>query len=120
MKRYFGRMLLLLPFVAMGPAMADSPRTIEMTASHYEFSPARIEMKMGERVRLNLKSVDGAHGFYGRALDVDLQIPADGSTVSVDLAPTQPVTYVIQCNQYCGRGHRIMNARLVVLPADQP
>jgi cytochrome c oxidase subunit II len=118
MKRFLPRLLLLLPFVAMAPALADSPRTIEMTASHYQFSPARIEMKMGERVRLNLKSIDGPHGFSGRALGVDVKIPADGSTVSIDLAPPQPGTYIIQCSQYCGRGHKAMGARLVVTPGE--
>jgi cytochrome c oxidase subunit II len=119
MKRFLPRLLLLLPFVAMAPAMADSPRTIEVTASHYEFSPERIEMKMGERVRLNVRSVDGAHGFFGRALGIDMKIPADGTPVAIDLAPTQPGTYVIQCSEYCGRGHRVMKARLVVTPAEE-
>lgn len=114
MKRYLAQLLLALPFIAMAPAMADSPRTVEMTVERYEFSPARIEMKMGERVRLNIRSIDGAHGFHARAMGLDAQIPADGSVVSLDLDPKQAGTYVIQCSEYCGRGHRLMQARVVV------
>jgi cytochrome c oxidase subunit 2 len=116
MKRYLARLLLALPFVAMAPAMADSPRTIDVTVSRYAFSPNRIDVRVGERVQLRLRSTDGAHGFLVQSFDVDAQIPEDGSTVTVDLVPGEAGTFAIACSAYCGRGHRMMKAQLVVAP----
>jgi cytochrome c oxidase subunit II len=117
MKRYLAQLLLFLPFAAMAPAMADSPRTIEVTVARYEFSPRVIEVGVGERVRLNITSTDGDHGFRVQPFGVDAQIPADGRAVSVDLTPTQAGVFDIQCSNYCGRGHKIMRAKLVVTAA---
>jgi heme/copper-type cytochrome/quinol oxidase subunit 2 len=44
---------------------------------------------VGERVRLNITSTDGDHGFRVQPFGVDAQIPADGRAVSVDLTPTE-------------------------------
>ena len=116
MKRWLARLLLTLPFVAMAPAMADSPRTIDVTVSRYMFSPAMIEVGVGERVRLNLRSTDGAHGFRVEQLGLDAQIPPDGTAVSLDLTPSKAGTFYVQCSAYCGKGHQRMKARLVVTP----
>jgi len=112
MKRYLARLLLTLPFAAMAPAMADSPRTIDVTVSPYAFSPATIQVEAGERVRLNLRSTGGAHGFHLGALGVDASIPGDGRTVIVDLTPADPGTFEIVCAGHGTSGHE--NARLVV------
>lgn len=115
MKRFLPTLLLALPFiVALSPALADSPRTIEITLSRYAFSPAQIEVGLGEQVRLKVTSIDGAHGFEIRQLGVNAPIPSDGKTVTLDLMPTEAGTFEIQCSGYCGRGHHRMKARLVV------
>jgi cytochrome c oxidase subunit 2 len=114
MKRFLPTLLLALPFVvAMVPAVADSTRTIEITLSRYAFSPPQIEVGLGERVRLNVTSVDAEHGFQVKELGLNVPIPA-GRTVTLDLMPTEAGTFEIQCSGYCGRGHRHMKARLVV------
>jgi heme/copper-type cytochrome/quinol oxidase subunit 2 len=74
-------------------------------------------VSVGERVRLNLRSTDGAHGFHSTALGVDAHIPADGTPVAIDLTPTEPGVFDFQCTDYCGRGHKLMKARLVVTAA---
>jgi cytochrome c oxidase subunit 2 len=118
MKRFLPTLLLALPFiVALAPALADSPRTIDITLSRYAFSPEQVEVGLGERVRLNVTSVDGAHGFQVKELGVDVPIPA-GRTVMLDLIPTEAGTFEIQCSGYCGRGHKRMRARLVVTASE--
>jgi len=42
---------------------AHSTRTIDVKLSRYAFSAERIEVRLGEPVRLNVVSVDGTHGF---------------------------------------------------------
>ena len=61
--------------------------TTFVTVSRYAFSPERIEVRVGERVWLNVVSVDGAHGFQVKALGLNAGIPADGRTLTFELTP---------------------------------
>jgi cytochrome c oxidase subunit II len=116
MKRFLPSLLLALPFlVALAPAAADTTRTIDVTVSRYEFSPDVIEMKLGEKVRLNIVSVDGSHGFQVKELGLQARIP-NGKAVVLDVTPTAAGSYEIKCSEYCGAGHSRMKARLVVKP----
>ena len=116
MKRFAPTLLLALPFVvALAPEAARSTRTIDVTLSRYAFSPDRIEVGLGERVRLNVTSVDGTHGFQVKALALNARI-RDGKTVTVELTPKEAGTFEIECSEYCGRGHGRMRARLIVTP----
>lgn len=117
MKRFGPTLLLALPLVvALVPEAVDSTRIIDVTVSRYAFSPDRIEVRVGERVRLNVVSADGTHGFQVKALGLNAGIPAGGRTVTVELTPKQVGTFEINCSEYCGRGHRRMKASLVVTP----
>ena len=116
-KRFGPTLLLALPLlVALVPQAVDSTRTIDVTVSRYAFSPERIEVQVGERLRLNVVSVDGTHGFQVKALGLNVGIPADGRTVTVELTPTEVGTFEITCSEYCGRGHGRMKASLIVTP----
>jgi cytochrome c oxidase subunit II len=116
MKRSLSWLLLALPFiVALAPAAADTTRTIDVTVSRYEFSPDVIELTRGEKVRLNIVSVDGAHGFQVKELGLQARIP-NGKAVSLDVTPTEVGSFEIKCSEYCGAGHSRMKARLVVKP----
>jgi len=116
-KRYLARLVLALPFlVAMAPAMADAPRTIDVAVSRYAFTPEKIEMRVGERVRLNVRSMDRGHGFQVKELGLDAQVPSRGM-VTVDVMPTEAGTFEVACSDYCGPGHMRMRARIVVSPA---
>jgi cytochrome c oxidase subunit 2 len=117
MKRFAPKLLLALPVVvALGPHAADATRTIDITLSRYAFSPERIEVRLGERVRLNIESIDGTHGFQVKELGLDVRIPADGKAVTVEVTPKEAGTFTIRCSQYCGRGHGRMKATLIVTP----
>ena len=117
MKRFGPTLLLAVPLlVALAPEAFDSTRTIDVTVSRYAFSPEHIEVRVGERVRLNVVSVDGTHGFQVKALGVNASIPANSRMVTVELTPTEVGTFEINCSKYCGRGHGRMKASLVVTP----
>ena len=117
MKRFAPTLLLALPFVvALAPHAADSTPTIDVTLSRYAFSPERIEVLLGERVRLNVVSADATHGFRVKELGLNARIPADGRTVTVELTPKEAGTFEINCSEYCGTGHRRMRAWLIVRP----
>ena len=119
MRRLASKLLLVLPLVvALAPGAAHSPTTIDVRISRYAFSPERIEVRLGETVRLNVASVDGTHGFQVRALGLRAHIPAGGKTVTIDLTPRQAGTFEITCSEYCGSGHGRMRAQLIVTPRD--
>lgn len=110
-------LFLAVPFlVALAPYAADSTRTINVTLSRYAFSPERIEVLLGERVRLNVVSADRTHGFQIRQLGLNVRIPAGGTTMNVELTPKEAGTFEITCSEYCGSGHHRMKARLIVSP----
>lgn len=115
MKGYLAALLLVLPFVvAIVPAVSPSTRTIDITLSRDAFSPRQIEVRLGERVRLNLTSTDGAHGFEVKELGLNARIPAGGETVTLDLTPTDPGTFDIKSSDECGDCNSGIIARLVV------
>lgn len=95
----------------------DSIRTVDVVLSRYAFSPERIEMRLGEPVRLNVVSTDSVHGFQVKALGLKVRVPGRAGAVTIDLAPGKAGTYRITCSEYCGSGHSRMQAWLVVTPA---
>ena len=117
MKRFAPTLLLALPLVvALAPQAVDSTRTIDITLSRYAFTPERIEVLLGQRVRLNVVSADGTHGFQVKELGLNTRIPAGGRTMTVELTPKEAGTFEIKCSEYCGSGHGRMKAWLIVRP----
>jgi len=109
-------LLLALPLAVAQAPDSDSIRTIDVTLSRFTFSPERIELRLGERVRLNVVSADSAHGFQVKELGLNVRTPARGRPVTVELTPKAPGTFQINCSEYCGSGHSRMKALLIVTP----
>jgi cytochrome c oxidase subunit 2 len=110
--------LLLMLLMALVQARTTDPiRTVDVALSRYAFSPERIEVHVGEPVRLNVVSTDGTHGFQVKALGLNVHVPSRGTAVTIDLTPREAGTYRISCSEYCGTGHSRMQGWLVVSPA---
>ena len=86
---------------------------IAITAKRFEFSPKEITIKMGETVKLQLKSEDVTHGFYVEALGLDEDIEA-GKITEVSLTPQARGKYTTICNYLCGAGHGNMKMTITV------
>lgn len=108
-------MLLAFPLVPQPADTGASIRIIDVTISRYAFSPERIEVRVGERVMLNLLSVDAVHGFQVKELGLNARTPARGRT-AIELTPKTAGTFRITCSEYCGSGHSRMRAWLIVTP----
>jgi cytochrome c oxidase subunit II len=93
----------------------EDVKTIEVTASRFQFEPATISVTQGDRVRLRLHSVDRSHSFAIKAFRVKALIPKAGEAVTVDFIADQPGTFAFTCSEYCGTGHSGMKGKLVVL-----
>ena len=89
-------------------------KTIDITASRYQFEPATISVAQGDSVRLRLRSLDRSHAFAIKAFRVKTVIPKGGETVTVEFTVDQAGTFAFTCSEYCGPGHSGMKGALVV------
>jgi cytochrome c oxidase subunit II len=90
-------------------------KTIDVTASRFQFEPETISVAQGDSVRLRLHSADRSHAFAIKAFRVKVVIPKGGETVNVEFVAEQAGTFAFTCAEYCGTGHSEMKGRLVVL-----
>jgi nitrosocyanin len=88
-------------------------RIIEVKASRYKFEPDPIVVKLGEKVRLVVTSIDVAHGIAISEFKINLSVPA-GKTESVDFVADKKGSFQAYCSVYCGPGHAHMHGTLVV------
>lgn len=88
--------------------------TVYIQARQFTFTPSRIRLRRGEHYTLSFYAVDVMHG---------VSLIQDGSLSGI-LIPGTPTDMAIQvdkagevqvrCSEYCGAGHHIMMATLVV------
>ena len=101
-----------------GAARQDGPREIDVVARRFAFEPARIEVAVGERVRLKVVSADGVHGLEIKKFKVKKEIPRGTTPVIIEFTANEAGEFPILCSEYCGDGHEDMQGQLVVLTKD--
>jgi len=89
------------------------PREIQMTAKKYEFSPATITVKKGERVKLVITALDKDHGIQIESLGIK-QVLKKGEPTTVEIKADQSGEFPFQCAKFCGFGHGKMKGKLIV------
>jgi cytochrome c oxidase subunit 2 len=103
-----------LATVLLVPSLATAePRVVEITAKRFEFSPAEIVLKVDEPVTLRLRSLDVTHGFFQRALGIDLEIQP-GKVTDLTITPRKAGRFLTICDHFCGSGHGNMKMLFVV------
>ncbi len=102
---------------ALGSAQ-ENVRSFQVTASRFQFQPSRLEVNLGDRVRIILRSTDVDHGFGLPVFDVEANIPASGEPVAIEFTADKPGTFPFGCTTFCGDGHFGMVGELVVLSAE--
>jgi len=98
-----------------GAAGQETPREIDVVARRFAFEPARIEVTVGETVRLRVVSADGVHGLEIRKFKVKKEIPRGTKPVVIEFTASEAGEFPILCSEYCGDGHEEMQGQLVVL-----
>lgn len=90
-------------------------QTIDLIAKNFTFTNAAGEdtfyVKAGEKVTINLKTDEGAHGFDIEGLDASIK----ESNGTVTFTPSEAGEFPIICNLFCGAGHEAMKSTLVVI-----
>ncbi|MEO5692889.1 MAG: hypothetical protein ABIQ72_07170 [Usitatibacter sp.] len=73
-----------------------------------------LELESGKTYRLHLMSMDWLHGFSLQPENINIQVHPGYEHV-LTVTPTNPGTYAIVCNEYCGINHHTMVSRLYVV-----
>ena len=108
--------VLLVAATASGSSQAQSPepRVIEVVAKRFVFEPSEIEVTVGERIRLAVRSADGVHGIEIKKVKVSKEIPRGAAPVMIEFTADEAGRFPIICSEYCGDGHDDMKGTLVV------
>ncbi len=92
---------------------ADGSATVVVQAFMFAFQPNEIRVPRGVPVTFRIASPDVIHGFQ--------IVGTNGNAMVVPGYVTQFTTtfarsgeYLIVCNEYCGLGHHVMAAKLIV------
>ena len=86
---------------------------IKMTVKKYEYSPAEIHVKSGEKVRLLITALDRKHGIEIKEFKVKQELE-QGKETAVEFTPTKTGTFEFKCSVYCGMGHGKVKGKLIV------
>ena len=95
--------------------VAAQEKIIQVTAERFKFTPAVIELKLGEPVVLELTTLDRKHGFQISDLNIDESIEP-GKVTRVRISPAKAGTFLFHCDVFCGSGHEEMAGEIVVKP----
>lgn len=101
---------LAAPMIALPQ---PSVRTIRIVAQRFKYTPDRIELKLGQPVRLELSSLDVLMGFNAP----DFKIRSDivpGKVSYLSFTPQKAGEFGFFCDIYCGAGHTNMIGSFVV------
>ena len=86
---------------------------VYMVARMWSYSPREIRVPRGAYVKFYITSPDVQHGF--QVVGTNVQSMVIPGYVTVITAKFEKAgEYLIICNEYCGRGHHLMRAKLTV------
>jgi heme/copper-type cytochrome/quinol oxidase subunit 2 len=93
--------------------IVDGVRVIEVEAYRFAFEPDYIVVNAGDKVKLNFKTRDVAHGFMVEEMNINVSInPGEISTT--EFTPERSGVYEFRCSVPCGSGHKKMGGYLIV------
>ncbi len=106
--------MLFLVSLQLGKAKSEeTERIISITAKKFEYNPSILELKLGEPVVIELKSLDRKHGFKVPALGLETVVKG-GETTRVRIVPDKVGEFPFHCSVFCGSGHEDMVGKIVV------
>jgi len=100
-------------FAQRGVTLTERGATVVMVGLMFAFAPAEVHVPAGQPVTFRLTSIDVVHGFQIVGTNANTMIvPGYVSQFTTSFA--EPGEYLIVCNEYCGGGHHLMSAKLIV------
>jgi plastocyanin len=80
-----------------GEAMDSSVKTIDMESFAFGFKPNTLEVKKGDKVKLNIKNTGGFHDFTLKDFNINVQTPANQVT-TVEFTADKAGTFEFICS----------------------
>ena len=108
-------LLFVRSFFALRANAQTAMPVITIHARQYQFVPAEITLKKGQRTRLVLIADDVDHGLSVEGLGIDMVILKDHKS-EVVVTPEKAGTFQGECSRYCGPGHSGMKFVIHVEP----
>ena len=102
--------------ILCGPFLieAQAPRQIIVVAKKFDFTPSKIELKVGEPVEITFQSEDTKHGFECKELKLEKVVFDKETPATVRFTPEKAGTFAFKCAKNCGLGHSGMKGEFVV------
>jgi heme/copper-type cytochrome/quinol oxidase subunit 2 len=98
-----------------GSVRAEHGKPVYVMALQYTFRPNTIRLTAGEHYELQMLSTDVVHAFSAQMGGTSYNaVVMPNMVTALELRPTQPGTYRVFCNEYCGIGHDVMYFSIVV------
>jgi cytochrome c oxidase subunit 2 len=91
----------------------DGSVVVTSVAQIWSFLPQEIRVPAGRPVTFRVTSPDILHGFQIPRTNVNMMV-APGYVSQMTTTFDRPGEYLIVCNEYCGLGHHLMAAKLIV------
>jgi cytochrome c oxidase subunit 2 len=100
---------------ALGAAAQEgaAPRRVTIVARRFAFEPAEVPLRAGERVAVEIQSLDFVHGFNVPDLHRRFDLVPRRPT-RFEFTPAAPGMIEFVCDNFCGDGHEDMHGRFVV------
>ncbi len=94
--------------------ICDIPTTeIQMVAKQFEFVPNQITVTKGNRVRINITSIDVPHGFSLPAF-IPIKKLLPQIPQQIEFIADKVGEFEFLCDVYCGSGHKGMRGKLII------
>ena len=100
-------------FAQRGVTLTERGATVVLVALMFTYNPAEIHVPAGKPITFRLTSADVTHGFQIVGTNGNTMI-VPGYVSQFTTTFTAPGEYLIVCNEYCGAGHHLMSAKLIV------
>lgn len=102
-------------FAEPGVRPTGQGATVVSVALTFSFQPAEIRVPANRPVTFRMTSGDVVHGFQIVGTNANVMV-VPGYVSQFTTVFAKPGEYLIVCNEYCGIGHHMMSARLIVEP----
>lgn len=109
--------LMLAAIVVPMPALASMPRdhTVHIDARTFAYDPGVVNIQRGDRVTIELESLDAVHGLYVDGYDVNV-VAEPGKRATITFVADKEGKFKFRCSVACGALHPFMIGELNVEP----
>ncbi|GAC1413784.1 MAG: hypothetical protein NVSMB64_24070 [Candidatus Velthaea sp.] len=111
-----GALALIGAVIGVNVGITSAHPSVDVVASNWKFTPAKIEAHVGEATTLILTSSEGVHGIESAELGIPKTMILPEKLTDIKFTPQKAGTYELHCTIVCGAGHEKMLLTVQVVP----